>query len=58
MGSYQVELARSVEKDLRRIDRSQTATIYSALERLEKEPRPHGIKKLVVGLPKLDHLNS
>ena len=46
MGSYQVELARSVEKDLRRIDRSQTATIYSALERLEKEPRPHGIKKL------------
>lgn len=46
MGSYQVELARSAEKDLRRIDRSQTATIYSALERLEKEPRPHGIKKL------------
>ena len=47
MGSYQVELTRSAEKDLRRIDRSQTATIYSALERLEQEPRPLGVKKLV-----------
>ncbi len=47
MGAYQVELTRSAEKDLRRIDRSQTATIYSALERLEQEPRPLGVKKLV-----------
>lgn len=46
MGSYRVELTRSAEKDLRRIDRSQTATIYSALERLEQEPRPQGTKKL------------
>ena len=47
MGSYRIELTRSAEKDLRRIDRSQTATIYAALERLEQEPRPHGVKKLV-----------
>ncbi len=47
MASYRVELTRSAEKDLRRIDRSQTVVIYSALERLENEPRPHGVKKLV-----------
>jgi len=46
MASYQVELTRSAEKDLRRIDRSQTGALYSALECLEQEPRPHGIKKL------------
>jgi len=46
MASYRVELTRSAEKDLRRIDRSQTGDIYSALERLGQEPRPHGYRKL------------
>ena len=47
MASYRVDLTRSAEKDLRRIDRSQTVAIYNALESLEQEPRPHGVKKLV-----------
>lgn len=46
MASYRVELTRSAEKDLRRIDRSQTSTLYTALEGLEQEPRPPGTKKL------------
>ena len=46
MAAYRVELTRSAEKDLRRIDRSQTATIFRALEQLAHDPRPTGIKKL------------
>ena len=46
MGSYRVELTRSAEKDLRRIDKSQVATIYRGLESLSDDPRPHGVKKL------------
>ena len=34
MEFYRVELTRSAEKDLKRIDRSQTGTIYRAIERL------------------------
>ena len=40
MGSYRVELSRSAEKDLRRIDRAKVATVYRALERLSDDPRP------------------
>ena len=46
MGSYRVELTRSAEKELRRMERSQVPTIYRALERLSSDPRPHGVKKL------------
>lgn len=46
MGSYRVELTRSAEKDLRRIDNSHVATIYLGLESLSDDPRPQGVKKL------------
>lgn len=46
MGSYRVELTRSAEKDLRRIDKSRVATIYAGLESLSDDPRPPGVKKL------------
>jgi mRNA-degrading endonuclease RelE of RelBE toxin-antitoxin system len=46
MGSYRVELTRSAEKDLRRIDRSRVPAIYTALEQLSCDPRPPGVKKL------------
>jgi mRNA interferase RelE/StbE len=47
MASYRVELTRSAEKDLRRIDRSRVVSLYEAIERLVDDPRPHGSKKLV-----------
>ena len=47
MASYRVELTRSAEKDLRRIDRSRVASVYAAMEGLADDPRPHGAKKLV-----------
>ena len=47
MASYQVDLMRSAEKDLRRIDRPRVASVYQAMERLAEDPRPHGSKKLV-----------
>jgi mRNA interferase RelE/StbE len=47
MASYRVELTRSAEKDLRRIDRFRVALLYEAIERLGDNPRPHGSKKLV-----------
>jgi len=47
MASYQVELTRSAEKDLRRIDRSRVVLLYEAIERLGDDPRPYGSKKLV-----------
>ncbi|NJL71747.1 MAG: type II toxin-antitoxin system RelE/ParE family toxin [Candidatus Competibacteraceae bacterium] len=46
MASYKVELSRSAEKDLRRIDRSMLPAIYQAIESLGEEPRPVGIKKM------------
>ena len=46
MASYKVELSRSAEKDLRRIDRSKLSAIYQAIESLSEEPRPLGVKKL------------
>ena len=46
MASYQVELTRSAEKDLKRIDKSQVATIFRGLEDFADDPRPHGVKKL------------
>ena len=46
MASYRVELTRSAEKDLRRIDKTQIPFIYRAIECLSTDPRPHGVKKL------------
>lgn len=46
MDSYKVELTRSAEKDLRRIDRARVPAIYQALEGLTQDPRPPGVKKL------------
>ena len=46
MASYRVELSRSAEKDLRRIDRSKLSAIYRAIESLGEDPRPLGAKKL------------
>ncbi len=46
MDSYRIEFTRSAEKDLRKIDKSKVAAIYHEVERLEADPRPHGVKKL------------
>lgn len=47
MGSFRVEVTKSAEKDLRRIDRQLIPKIFSAIESLEVNPRPPGCKKLV-----------
>jgi mRNA interferase RelE/StbE len=46
MDSYKVELTRSAEKDLRRIDRRYIPNIFTAIEALETTPRPNGSTKL------------
>ena len=46
MDSYSVELAKSAEKELRRIDGRYIPRIFAAVESLAKEPRPTGCKKL------------
>ena len=47
MASFQVDVAKSAERDLRKIDRKWIARIYEAIEALEEDPRPSGCKKLV-----------
>ena len=47
MGSYDIRLNRSAEKDLRRIDKSKIPSIIAAIEDLEETPRPLGCRKLV-----------
>jgi mRNA interferase RelE/StbE len=47
MGSYQVEIARSVSKDFRAIDKQWIPKILEVIEGLAIEPRPSGCKKLV-----------
>jgi mRNA interferase RelE/StbE len=46
MASYRVELTRSAEKDLRRVDKNRLPAIYLAIEALSDTPRPDGVKKL------------
>jgi mRNA interferase RelE/StbE len=46
MDSYSIELTRSAEKDLRRIDKSKISRIYKQIELLTANPRPDGVKKL------------
>jgi mRNA interferase RelE/StbE len=47
MGSYKVALKRSVEKDIRRIDKGQVPDIVSAIEALSENPLPSNSRKLV-----------
>jgi mRNA interferase RelE/StbE len=46
MDSFRVELTRSAEKDLRRIERKTLPRIIAALEGLAANPRPAGCRKL------------
>jgi mRNA interferase RelE/StbE len=46
MDSYSIELAKSAEKELRRIDGRYIPKIFAVIESLAKEPRPIGCKKL------------
>lgn len=46
MACYRVELTRSAEKDLRRIDRSRVPEIIKSIEGLADQPRPQGVSKL------------
>jgi len=46
MDSYKVELTRSAEKDLRRIDKRYIPRVFAVVESLEHEPHPVGSKKL------------
>ena len=47
MASFNLKLRGSVEKDLRRLDRSQIPRILSAIEKLAQDPFPAAAKKLV-----------
>ncbi|MCB0338728.1 MAG: type II toxin-antitoxin system RelE/ParE family toxin [Bdellovibrionales bacterium] len=47
MASYKVTLKKSVEKDLRRIDRVQVPKIVSAIQALSENPFPANSRKLV-----------
>ena len=47
MESYRVELAKGVEKDLRKIPARQVAKISAAIHRLSLNPKPKGSVKLV-----------
>lgn len=47
MASFRVTLKTSVEKDLKRIDRSQVSRILRAVEELQTNPFPLSSKKLV-----------
>jgi mRNA interferase RelE/StbE len=44
--SYAVELSRSAARELRRVPEPYHASIVRVLQRLEKDPRPSGCKKL------------
>ena len=46
MDSYNVELTKSAEKELSRIDGRYIPRIFAAVESLAEEPRPTGCKKL------------
>ena len=47
MGSYKITAKGSVEKDLRKIDRSQVLKITQAMQALGENPFPAASKKLV-----------
>ena len=43
---YSVEILRSAQKQLRKIDRRDRSRIYSAIRQLADKPRPSGTKML------------
>ena len=45
--NYRVELSRTASRELRRVPVPLHDAIVRVLKGLEKEPRPHGCKKLV-----------
>ena len=47
MGSYRVSLKKSVEKDFRKIDKTEVPKILGAIEALTEDPFPMGSRKLV-----------
>ena len=47
MESYKVSLKRSVEKDLRKIDKRYVSKIVQSIEELAGDPFPVGSRKLV-----------
>ena len=47
MASYKIVFRQSVEKDLRKINKSQVPKIIEAVKGLETEPRPLASRKLV-----------
>lgn len=47
MGSYKVSLKKSVEKDIRKIDKKEIARILEAIDALGEDPFPTGSRKLV-----------
>jgi len=46
MASYRVEVSRTAEKQLRRLERSQLTRVVRTLAALANEPRPPGCRKL------------
>jgi len=47
MACYKLLLKKSVEKDLRKIDRSKVSKIVSAIQEIAEVPYPSGSRKLV-----------
>ena len=46
MERYRIEFARSVRRDLRKINKRDVLRILKAIEKLEVDPRPPNCKKL------------
>ena len=46
MARYSIEFAHSVQKDLRKIERTHVPRLLTVIEGLADEPRPPGSKKL------------
>jgi mRNA interferase RelE/StbE len=47
MAEYAIEFRRSADKDLRRLDATIQRRVLHAIERLKRNPRPDGCRKLV-----------
>jgi len=50
MDSYTINLASSVNRDLRKVERQAVSRITAAIDALGDEPRPNGSRKLVGSL--------
>ena len=47
MAEYAVNFRRSAEKDLRRLDPTTEGRVLRSIEKLARDPRPDGCRKLV-----------